>query len=416
MGPFVLSRMTMRSKLLFTFFLLGHLAAAFGGVPTPQPLPPMTREQWRADVDFFARELPSRHMNAFHAITRETFDRAVADLRAKAENANDDEVIVGLAKIMAMIGDSHTRINLPSSVHRLPVGIARIGDDYLIARASESASDLLSGKIIRINDTPIAEVEKRLRSVISQDQSEPFVRGALPVHMLIGEVLHGLQITPDATHARITVATAAGERSVEVVNVPGATNPMSWPLVSKATPLSRQHIGDPFFVTYLEPSKTVYVNFRKYDDLRSRARDLWKLVDAKPVEKIVIDLRQNGGGDYKVGRKYLVKELKSRSKIKAYVLVGNRTYSAAMVNAIDFRTDARAMLVGEPIGERPNGYSENDEMTLPNSRIHVSYSTRFYKFLPDGAPPIITPDKVISPTLDDFGAGRDPVLEWVLAQ
>ena len=46
-----------------------------------------------------------------------------------------------------------------------------------------------------------------------------------------------------------------------------------------------------------------------------------------------------------------------------------------MVNAIDFRKETNAILVGEPIGERPNSYSENDEMTLPDSRLVVSYST-----------------------------------------
>ena len=376
----------------------------------------MTPAQWRADIDFFARELPKRHANAFHAVPREAFDRAVAKLRAQAETANDDEVVVGLARIAAMIGDGHTRINYPWSVHRLPVGVALFGGDYRIARASPEAADLLGGRITRIDDTAIDEVESRLRGVIAQDESEPFVRGALPSTLLIGEILHGLQITHDPMHARITVATDAGEKTVEVVNVPGATNPMSWPSASRETPLFRQHADDPLFFAFLPGSKTVYVNFRKYDDLGSRSRDLFKLVDGKPVGKIVIDLRQNGGGDYKVGRKYLVGELAARPNIKAYVLIGNRTFSAAMNNAIDFRNDAHAMLVGEPIGEKPNSYQENDEMTLPRSRISVSYSTRFYKFVPDDAPPIVAPDKVISPTWDDFVAGRDPVLDWVLAQ
>jgi hypothetical protein len=407
--------MSTRSELLVTFFM-GSLLVTFAGTSSPQPLPRMTPDQWRSDIDFFARELPKRHKNAFHAVGRDTFDRTVADLRAKVDKALDDEVVVGLLQITAMIGDGHTHVNLPPSVHRLPVAIVLFGGDYRITRTATEAAELLGGKIVRIDETPILEVEKRLRSVISQDESEPFLRGALPSYILVGEILHGLQITRDATHARITVATEAGEKGVDVVTVPGASNPMSWQAATKETPLFRQHVDDPLFVTYIERSKAVYVNFRKYDDLGSRSRDLWKLVDAKPVEKIVIDLRQNGGGDYKVGRKYLVGPLKQRPKLKAFVLVGNRTFSAAMNNAIDFRDDAHAILVGEPIGEKPNSYQENDEMTLPQSRIVVSYSTRFYKFLPDDAPPIVTPDKVIAPTWDDFVAGRDPVLDWVLAR
>src|SRR5262245_41222124 len=81
-----------------------------------------------------------------------------------------------------------------------------------------------------------------------------------------------------------------------------------------------------------------------------------------------------------------------------------------MVNAIDFRKETNAILVGEPIGERPNSYSANDEMTLPNSRLVVSYSTRYYKFLEEDAP-AVQPDKRIDPNWADFQAGRDPVME-----
>ena len=95
--------------------------------------------------------------------------------------------------------------------------------------------------------------------------------------------------------------------------------------------------------------------------------------------------------------------------------VPRQTFSAAMVNAIDFRKETNAILVGEPIGERPNSYSENDEMTLPNSRIVVSYSTRYYKFLDEDVPAVL-PDKHIEPSWPDFLAGRDEVMDWILAQ
>jgi hypothetical protein len=72
-------------------------------------------------------------------------------------------------------------------------------------------------------------------------------------------------------------------------------------------------------------------------------------------------MRQNGGGDFFVGRKDLIKPLKERPAInqkgKLFVLIGRQTFSAARVNAIDFRKDTNAILVGEPIGERPNSYS-----------------------------------------------------------
>jgi hypothetical protein len=71
--------MTMRTGLLVAI-LLGTPLALLAGVPRPQALPRMTADQWRADIDFFARELPKRHLNAFHATPREEFDRSVDHL------------------------------------------------------------------------------------------------------------------------------------------------------------------------------------------------------------------------------------------------------------------------------------------------------------------------------------------------
>lgn len=98
-----------------------------------------------------------------------------------------------------------------------------------------------------------------------------------------------------------------------------------------------------------------------------------------------------------------------------FVIVGRRTFSAAMTNAIDFRKETNATLVGEPIGEKPKSYQENDEMKLPNSGIEISYSTKYYKFL-DQDTPAVMPDKCIDPNWDDYKAGRDAVMNWILSE
>jgi hypothetical protein len=84
-----------------------------------------------------------------------------------------------------------------------------------------------------------------------------------------------------------------------------------------------------------------------------------------------------------------------------------------MSNAAQFRQRTAAMLVGEPIGERPNSYQEAREMRLPNSQLLVRYSTRYYKFA-EGDENIIRPDREVVIAWEDYKAGRDPVLEWVL--
>ena len=101
----------------------------------------------------------------------------------------------------------------------------------------------------------------------------------------------------------------------------------------------------------------MYVSFRGYDSLGENTRKLFQLIHSNPTKRLVIDIRQNGGGDFFEGRRHLIQPLKKQpalnQKGRLFVIIGRQTFSAAMVNAIDFRKETNAILVGEPIGERP---------------------------------------------------------------
>jgi hypothetical protein len=95
------------------------------------------------------------------------------------------------------------------------------------------------------------------------------------------------------------------------------------------------------------------------------------------------------------------------------VLIGPRTFSAAMANAAHFRKRTKAILGGQPVGEKPNSYQEAREMVLPNSRWIARYSVKFYRFV-NGGENSLLPDQEVAESWADFEAGRDPVMEWVL--
>jgi len=394
---------------------LGAGLPALAGAARQAPLSTLTAAQWQEDVETLLRQLPKKHANAFHHLSRADYEAAAAALRARVAGSNPDEILVGMLQITARIGDGHTYVHMPDSTHRLPMALLPFGADVRVVRATEEARALLGGKLVRIDDVPVTQVVERVHTIVSQDESDAFVRGVTPAWMRVTEVLHGLGVVADPLRVRLTVVDDTGAERTTAVAAIAATAKPAWIETTGEQPLYRQHPRESFWFTWIEPAKTVYVGFRAYDDLRQQSQKLWAFVDAHPTTTIVIDLRDNGGGDYTKGRKYLVEPLRQRSPLRAYALIGNNTFSAAMNNAIDLR-NAKATLVGETIGERPNSYQENDELTLPNSRLVVSYSTRYYEFLPKGSPPTVVPDQTVEPTWDEFRAGRDPVLEWVLAQ
>ena len=397
--------------LLAAVSLLSSLA--FAGAE-PKPLPPMTPEKWKADVDYVARELPKRHKNAFHTTTKEKFAAAIAALRAQADTASDDAMLVGLMQLTAMVGDGHTRVSPPTSIHQLPIGVALVEGSLRVVRGAEpGVAKLVGGRLTKIDNMPVEDAVAKIRTILPQAESDVLVEASTPQWLSIPEVLHGLGIAKSASKIKFSAVQADGTEWCVDMGPVETTAKLDWKLAAASPPPYRQRPGEGLWYTWLEDKKTVYVSWRNYEGLGGKAKEMWEFVDAHPVEKIAIDMRLNGGGDFFVGKKHMVDELLKRPKLRPFVIVGNRTFSAALKNAIDFR-NAKVMLVGETIGERPNSYSENDEMTLPNSRLVMSYSTKYYQFLPEDG--LVQPDKEIQPTWADWEAGRDPVLEWILQQ
>src|SRR5207253_9916526 len=111
-------------------------------------------------------------------------------------------------------------------------------------------------------------------------------------------------------------------------------------------------------------SKLIYVAFNSYppvEDLKSIAASLFALLDAHPGSALVIDFRANGGGDYIRFDEILLDGLKMRKWLyqrgHLFGLIGRKTCSAAMMNALQLRQQMRAILVAEPTAARPNSYS-----------------------------------------------------------
>jgi hypothetical protein len=97
-----------------------------------------------------------------------------------------------------------------------------------------------------------------------------------------------------------------------------------------------------------------------------------------------------------------------------YVLIGRKTFSAAMTNAVDFKRMTEAILIGEPAGAAPNNWQEVRRFHLPSSGINVGVSTRYYEFLPGESE--VRPDRHIPPELGDWASPQDAAVRHVLAQ
>jgi len=377
----------------------------------------LTSQQWQEDVDFFARELSKRHANAFHHLTRSQFDAAIADLKHRLPQMNGDEIYVALDRIGNSIGDAHTYVEFPHDMANLPVALAKFGEDYRVVSVGTGYEKALGTRVVRIGDTPVAQARQLELSMTPAPETTALADVRVVGFLTMGITLHGLGIIADRNVAPYTLVDDNGKQFTLSFQAVASDAQVNWVNIVKTPPLRQRNPDQNFGYVYLPDSHTVYCNFRDYKGLDQNAAALLSEVKNRDPEKLVIDLRQNGGGDFSQGLKYLIDPIRDLSKTNRkghlFVLIGTSTFSAAMSNAAQFRQRTAALLVGEPIGERPNSYQEAREMRLPNSKLLVRYSTQYYKFA-EGNENIIRPDHEVIPTWVDYTAGRDPVLDWVL--
>ncbi|HEY3949527.1 hypothetical protein [Phenylobacterium sp.] len=384
-----------------------------------KPTLALTTAQWREDVAAFAAELPKRHANAFFHQPRPAFEAEVARLDARLGRMNGDQIFVGLERIANGIGDGHTGVSFPLDRQMMPIQFARFGSDLRVVAAGPGLERALGARLERIGGLPVAEAWTRALTLTPQDELPELQEGRAVTYLRSGMLLHGLGITPARNQATYVLKTDAGRLiTLKLTGLgPGVTVPMT--RATAATGLAHQNPGRAFWCQDLAASHAVYCAFHGYQTLGRDAREMFELIDKAHPGKLIIDMRDNGGGDNTVGYGFLIRPLKARADLnqtgRLYVLVGALTFSAAMNNAAQFQDDTKAILVGQEIGEKPNSYQEPRQFRLPNSHLIVRASSLYYKFREHG-PNAVAPDKAITPTWDDVKAGRDPALDWVLAQ
>ncbi len=410
------SRTRARLKRWIAFLAVALVASA---CQTTGPKPDISIDpaQWRADLEFLKANLPKRHINAFHAVSQQAFDAAIDDLETQADQ-NADARLVGLLRVLNLIGDGHTGLRLPPDRACLPIEIQEFGGEFRVTRAAAGFEQALGAQVLKINEIAVGKAMDRALELTPGDENVSLRRALAVNYLTSGLILHGLNIIPDRAVAPFTFRSDDGH--VFTINLP--SNPTRdkphWARPNSHVFLFDQHPDEPFWCVSIAGAHTVYCDFRSYKGLRGRSAAMLELISQTEPEKLVIDMRDNGGGDNTVGKRNLIVPIKDLAAInrkgRLFILIGPETFSAAMNNAAQFRSQTAATLVGETIGEKPNSFQEPREMRLPNSKLVIRYSTRWYAFVKDG-PNAVEPEVPITRSWADYTDGQDSALNYALS-
>ena len=390
----------------------------FAPRPSPLPSPATTLEDRRVqDLNYLTENLERLHPDMFFKVSPKTFHAAVTDLKGQIARFSNADFAIGLTQLVALIGDGHTTVSFwEPGLHTFPISLQTFPEGTYVTVAAPWERELLGLKLLAVDGQPISDVSRKLSSVISAD-NDAALQDQLPELMTISEILHYRGISASDQRATFTFATDRKKRlKATLVGLP-LDEPVSYDDVRKDEPISRIRQDEPFWFQYLPAQHALYFQYNSCIDparFKTFAKTLIATTKTKPVERIVIDLRYNGGGNSAQFGSLLrwLKRSPFNHRGGIVVLIGHGTYSSALWNAIDLKRNTQAVLMGEPTGGKPNSFGEVRTFTLPNSGLTVGYSTRNWHRFPElGDASSLEPDLLVQEHLKPYLAGRDTVLE-----
>ncbi|GAB3510280.1 hypothetical protein GCM10027341_48520 [Spirosoma knui] len=344
-----------------------------------------------------------------------------------------------LQQFYAQLHDGHTDVwtnsgPLADSTAFRPPLVAQLIEGRVFVRQVRHDSLLRSGivpgmEIVKIDGTPVIDY--------ANQYVRPYKSGSTPQNVDVQTYIYGLLRGPKDRPVRLTLTDASGKVTERVLPRSG---------YSALTPL-------PSYTLTILPGNIAYVQLFEFDSDRAPKRFAAAFDSIATTNALILDVRQNGGGDSNNGwdilgyltdksfptgsyssRKYsplrrargetIVYESAGSGRWSAngkklytkpvVVLTSGQTFSAAEDFCVAFDAMNRGKILGEPTG---GSTGQPLVFSLPGG-IMARVCTKRDAY-PDGTDWIgkgIQPDLLIKPTVADFQAGRDTVLEAALAE
>ncbi|MGH3024444.1 MAG: hypothetical protein ACRDNI_12365 [Gaiellaceae bacterium] len=404
------------------------LVGCQGSESAERPTSSAAEAEPETDVDVLLAAIEEMHPNPWHDIAEEEFRAAAAKLEGDWPGLAEHERLVELMRLLGLLGerDGHTGIHSHESAHAYPVYVYAFSDGIHVA-ASIGHDDLVGARLVAVEETPAEEVLEAVRPLVGRDNDWSQLMRATAL-MITPEVLHGLGIVHDMGPAAFTLDLPDGAtRDVELEPIPFADYLEglhgAFPMFPDALParddlVALQNLDQNLWLTKLDGGRALYVGYHHTIGATSAVADrLLRLARDPPVERIVVDVRQNGGGDNTTYGPLL--HALSSPEIdrpgRLYALIGRATFSAAGNFVTELERETGAVLVGEPTGGAPNQYGDSETVPLPETG-WTAYLPVVYveKSDPDDPRVAVEPDVPVAWSAEDFFAGRDPALSAAL--
>ena len=391
-------------------------------------------DPWSEDLDYFMEQLVTIHPDPFYRVSEEDYLQAVNDLKINIPNMTDDQVVVELTRIVAFI-DGHSAVSTlgePVNFHIYPLRAFLFSDGLFVIDAQEPFENMIGGKIIQIGNLPATDVLEAVAPLIPHDNPMTIQLSA-PSWIMRPEVLSALGIIDSAETSQIVIEMPDGsQQNINPTPVDWASyrewargdefgNGPVFGLPERPEPLYLSRAGsEAFWTAYLEDSGTLYIQYNRVQSgINTLNQEIREILDQRDVERVILDLRLNPGGNNTTYASF-VDLLSTHPEInrpgRFFTILGRQTFSAASNFATELENQTHTIFVGEPMGGSPNLFGDVKPVTLPNSKVQIFISARYWpKSTPEDTRLSIEPDISAPLSSQDFFNNIDPSMEAILA-
>lgn len=414
------------SRLFWSLITIGGITLA-----AAHPCHATREAEWRADIRFLLGEIARIHPDPYRTHSEEEFEAQAAALEERVGELSDAAVLVEVQRIVAMLEDGHSSVWFPTAGPpfdvQLPVLLYPFEEGLYVSSANRAYANIVGGRVTRVGRVDADEAIRRVREVISGENAFT-VLDRVPQAFTRPALLHALGISEGPDRVRIEVGFDDGTRAeAHVSAVPADAFTFTGPEVlsgdavsargESPVPLSLRRLDETYWFEHDPERRILYVQFNGVRNdastsLRAFFDDVFAFADGHDVDRFVLDIRYNHGGNNQLLRPLIHGLIKRDDTINRpghfFTIIGRGTFSAAVSCTAWLEEHTNVRFVGEPAGSSPNHFGDAEHVVLPNAGVTVSISEWLWQTrLPWDDREWFAPSLIAPTTFADYRAGRD---------
>lgn len=371
---------------------------------------------YKKDIVFLYDFLEKNHPDFYNTVKEEEAKQILNRNISKSDIGSPASFYYSLCEIAAIPHDSHTQVGMDgmmvSDLKILPIGFDKFKDGLYIVMASDGYENLIGKKVVSINGYPFEDIIAAARMAIPSDNDIYLAKSLYGNHMRIYQFYEHLGLLQNEG---IIIVETEDMKKTDIHPQPYMDAAgLEYSYLQKAIP-STLNPSSIYSAMLLDEPTAILINYHACMEMESFpflsfCNQVLDLIAKNGYKSIVIDLRYNKGGDSSIISPLVegLAKLKEQKDIAVYVLIGEDSFSSAIMNAEQMKERLDAILVGRPTGGSVSHYGEILLETLPETGVMFQYSTKYFSGPCQGP---LMPDIFVERNMFDYENGIDTDLK-----